>query len=142
MANAGHADVQDRAAAVATDLIASGTEPGVQVVVIRRGETVADVAAGVADPATGRMVTPSTPFFAASSAKGVAATVAHVLADRGVVADDLRLADVWPGFGAHGKGDVTLRHVLCHTAGVPGLPERTTLDDLCDWERTCAAIAG
>jgi CubicO group peptidase (beta-lactamase class C family) len=31
--------------------------------------------------------------------------------------------------------------MLCHTAGVPGLPPGTTPDDLCDWERICALLA-
>jgi CubicO group peptidase (beta-lactamase class C family) len=49
---------------------------------------------------------------------------------------------VWPEFAAHGKDTVTVRHILCHTAGVPGLPPATTPDDLCDWERICALLAG
>jgi len=31
--------------------------------------------------------------------------------------------------------------VLNHTAGVPGIPLTTTIEDLCDWDRMCAAIA-
>jgi CubicO group peptidase (beta-lactamase class C family) len=34
----------------------------------------------------------------------------------------MRAVDVWPEFGSHGKDKVTLRHVLLHTARVPGLP--------------------
>jgi CubicO group peptidase (beta-lactamase class C family) len=51
------------------------------------------------------------------------------------------VAQVWPELGAHGKDGVTLRHVLLHTAGVPGLPTDTTVADLCDWDRMCAVIA-
>jgi CubicO group peptidase (beta-lactamase class C family) len=71
----------------------------------------------------------------------VAASVAHVLVERGDLTDDMRVAEVWPEFGAHGKDAVTLRHVLLHTAGVPGLPPDTSVADLCDWDRMCAVIA-
>jgi CubicO group peptidase (beta-lactamase class C family) len=46
-------------------------------------------------------------FYAASTAKGVASSVAHVLAERGELSYDLRAADVWPEFGSHGKDRVT-----------------------------------
>lgn len=36
---------------------------------------------------------------------------------------------------------MTLRHVLTHTAGVPGLPRGTSAADLCDRDRMCALIA-
>jgi CubicO group peptidase (beta-lactamase class C family) len=71
----------------------------------------------------------------------MASTVVHVLAERGELGYDLRVADVWPEFAAHGKDTVTVRHLLCHTAGVPGLPPGTTPGDLCVWERICALLA-
>ncbi len=101
---------------------------------------VADVVAGAADLARGRAVTPDTLFCAASTAKGVASAVAHVLVERGELAYDMRAADVLE-FAAHGKGGVTLRHVLLHTAGVPAPPYDTTVEDLCDWDHMCAVLA-
>jgi CubicO group peptidase (beta-lactamase class C family) len=71
----------------------------------------------------------------------VASAVAHVLVERGELAYDLRAAEVWPEFGAHGKGRVTLRHVLLHTAGVPAPPYDTTVEQLCDWDHMCAVLA-
>jgi CubicO group peptidase (beta-lactamase class C family) len=128
--------------AAADDLVACGAETGLQVAVVKDGRVVADVVSGVAEPGTGASVTADTLFWAGSAAKGVAATVAHVLVDRGELDYDLRAADVWPEFGSHGKDKVTLRHVLLHTAGVPGLPPDTTPEDLCDWDRMCAVLAG
>jgi CubicO group peptidase (beta-lactamase class C family) len=130
-----------RIEATARQVVASGAEIGIQVAVIKNGRMVADTVAGTADPATGSAVSGATLFYAASTAKGVAATVAHVLAERGDLDYDMRAADVWPEFAVHGKDAVTLRHVLLHTAGVPGLPADTTVADLCDWERMCALIA-
>lgn len=127
--------------AVLDEVITSGSETGLQVAVIRDGHLVVDAARGLADPRAGASVDTDTLFWAGSTAKGVASSVAHVLADRGDLRDDMRVVEVWPEFGAHGKDKVTLRHVLEHTAGVPGLPPDTTAADLCDWDHMCAVIA-
>jgi CubicO group peptidase (beta-lactamase class C family) len=122
-------------------LVESGAERGVQVAVYRRGEQVVDAVAGVADPATGRPVTSDTVFYNFSIGKAAASTVAHILAERGLFGYDTPVAELWPEFGAHGKQAVTVRHVLNHSAGVPGIPLDTTPEDLCDWDKMCAAIA-
>jgi CubicO group peptidase (beta-lactamase class C family) len=127
--------------ALLNELVGSGAEVGLQIAVVRNGRTVVDAARGVADPRTAAPVDPGTLFWAGSTAKGVAASLAHVLVERGDLTDDMRIAEVWPEFGAHGKDAVTLRHVLLHTAGVPGLPPGTTAADLCDWDRMCGVIA-
>src|SRR4029450_6639524 len=67
--------------------------------------------------------------------------IAHQPADPGRFTYDTPVAELWPEFGAHGKQAVTMRQVLNHTAGVPGIPLDTTVEDLCDWDRMCAAIA-
>ena len=123
------------------ELVDSGTERGVQVAAYQRGRLVVDAVAGIADPATGRLVTSDTPFYNFSIGKAAASTVAHVLAERGLFGYDTPVVDLWPEFAAHGKQKVTVRHVLSHTAGVPGIPLNTTLEDLCDWDKMCAAIA-
>ena len=135
------ADLQTEIQAAADEMVASGAETGLQVAVRRRGQVVTDVAAGVADPRTGAEVRSGTLFYAASAAKGVAASLAHVLAERGDLGYDMRIADVWPEFAARGKERTTLRHVLLHTAGLPGLPAETTIEQLCDWDRMCAVLA-
>ncbi|WP_021595620.1 serine hydrolase domain-containing protein [Actinomadura welshii] len=134
-------NVQGRVQAVVDGLVASGSEVGLQVAVVADGRVVADVVGGVADSRRGPAVAPDTLFYAASTAKGIASAVAHVLVERGELDYDLRAVDVWPEFGAHGKEGVTLRHVLLHTAGVPGPPYDTTVEDLCDWEHMCAVLA-
>ena len=123
-------------------LIASGEETGLQVAVLHAGHVVADAVAGIADQRTGAPVEPGTLFFATSAGKGVAASVAHVLVERGELDYEQRVADVWPDFGAHGKDRVTVRDVLVHAAGVPGLWPDITPADLGDWERVCAFLAG
>src|SRR6202140_4347857 len=123
------------------ELVESGVERGVQVAVYQRGTLVVDAVAGLGRPSTGRTVRSDTPFYNFSIVKGAASTVAHMLAERGRFGYDTPVVDLWPEFGAHGKQKVTVRHVLSHTAGVPGIPLNTTLEDLCDWDKMCAAIA-
>ncbi|MBC6462926.1 serine hydrolase domain-containing protein [Actinomadura sp. HBU206391] len=134
-------DVQKQVQQAIDDLVASGAERGMQVAVYRHGELVVDAVAGVTDPDTGRPVSPDTLFYNFSIGKGATATIAHVLAERGVFGYDTPVVDLWPEFGAHGKDAVTVRHVLTHSAGVPGVPPDTTPADLCDWDKMCAAIA-
>ena len=134
-------DVQQRVQEAIDRLVESGAERGLQVAVYRRGEPVVDAVAGVADPATERPVTPDTLFFSYSIGKGVASTVVHVLAERGVLDYDTPIVELWPEFGAHGKETTTVRHALSQSVGVPGLPPGLTVEDLCDWDRMCAIIA-
>jgi len=134
-------DLQARVQATIDRMVWNGAEVGLQVAVVRHGRLVVDAVAGRRDAARRLPVRPDTLFFAASTAKGVASTVAHVLVERGVLADDLRIADVWPEFAVHGKQDATLRQVLLHTVGVPAPPYGTTVEQLCDWDHMCAALA-
>jgi CubicO group peptidase (beta-lactamase class C family) len=134
-------DIQQQVQEAIDRLVESGAERALQVAVYRHGEPVVDAVAGIADPQTGRLVTPGTPFYAYSVGKGATATVAHVLVERGLFGYDTRIVELWPEFGAHGKESATVRHVLTHTVGVPGVPADTTPEDLCDWEKMCEAIA-
>src|SRR5436190_2170461 len=111
-----HAQIEIQAAM--DQLVASGAEVGLQVAVIKNGRVMVDAVSGFADPRTGAAVSGSTLFYAASTAKGVASSIAHILVERGELDYDMRVVDVWPEFGAHGKERVTLRHALLHTAGV------------------------
>ncbi len=134
-------DVQSQVQKAIDELVETGAERGLQVAVYKDGEQLVDAVAGVADPETGRPVTTDTPFFSYSIGKGVAATVVHVLAERGVLDYDTQISELWPEFGAYGKERATIRHALSQSAGVPGLPDGLTVEDLCDWEKMCAIVA-
>ncbi|MEJ3653753.1 serine hydrolase domain-containing protein [Actinomycetes bacterium KLBMP 9759] len=136
--NALESDVQ----ALLDQYVERGAERGLQAAVYRRGELVADAVAGIADATTGRPVTADTPFFATSTGKGVTATVVHVLAERGALRYDTRIAELWPEFAAKGKGAATVADALTHSVGVPGLPVDLTPDAFLDWDGMCALIAG
>ncbi|MBP2330013.1 CubicO group peptidase (beta-lactamase class C family) [Kibdelosporangium banguiense] len=57
----------------------------------------------------------------ASVTKTLAVTAMLVLADRGEIGLDDRIAHYWPEFAAEGKGDITLRTLMSHRAGIPSL---------------------
>jgi CubicO group peptidase (beta-lactamase class C family) len=133
--------LQRQVQTVLDELVASGAETGLQVAVHHRGDRVVDAVAGVADSTTGRPVTPDTPFFSFSAAKGVAALLAHLLVRDGLLGYDTPVAEVWPEFGVRGKETATLRHVLTHAVGLPAMPGGLGPTDLPDWPRVCAALA-
>lgn len=122
-------------------LVANGNERGLQLTVYHKGKLVIDACAGVTDASGKTPVTPDTLFPVFSTTKGVAATLAHLLVERKKITYDTPIADVWPEFAAHGKGNILFRHALSHTAGLQFMPAGLTPQDMMDWPKVCAAMA-
>lgn len=105
----------------------AGMHPAIQVCIRRNGKVVLNRAIGhgwgnapTDEPDAEKIpVGTDTPFCVYSAAKGITATVVHMLVDRGVFALDDRVCDYIPGYTSHGKDRTTIRHVLTHSAGVP-----------------------
>ena len=117
--------------------VADGSESAIQVAAYLGGELIVDAwASPPARPVDGRTLFP---FF--STGKGVAATAVHRLVERGVLSWDDAIARYWPEFAAEGKGGITLRHVLNHTAGLPMLPEKGEAALVADWDAMCSYLA-
>jgi CubicO group peptidase (beta-lactamase class C family) len=108
---------------------------GAQVYVSLDGRGWADFAVGENRP--GEPLTPDHLMLWLSAGKPITAAAVLRLWELGRLTLDDAVADHLPEFAAHGKDDVTLRHLLTHTAPlrqVPtGWPEAT-------WEETIAAI--
>jgi CubicO group peptidase (beta-lactamase class C family) len=117
------------------------TDGGASVAVYHRGRLVVDMWGGLRTPHRdpwGR----NTLAMCWSTTKGVTATCAHVLADRGDLDYDERVATYWPEFAQNGKGDITVRQVLSHSAGLHRLG--TLIDrgsKMLDWEHMTDALA-
>jgi CubicO group peptidase (beta-lactamase class C family) len=111
-------------------------DPGGAVAVVRAGEVVVDLYGGWRDAARTEPWGPDTLVHVFSAGKAVVAAALVRLMDGRL---DDRVAEHWPEFAAHGKGDTTVRHVLCHAAGLPAFPERVT--DPGDWAGMCAMLA-
>ncbi|MEW2515196.1 serine hydrolase domain-containing protein [Streptomyces sp. NPDC046870] len=116
-------------------------ELGAAVAVTVAGETVVDLWGGWADAARTRPWARDTVVNVWSTTKGPVALCAHILADRGLLDLDAPVAAYWPEFAAEGKDKVLVRHLLSHRAGLSGLREPHTLEDLYDWELTTARLA-
>ncbi|MFI6035817.1 serine hydrolase domain-containing protein [Streptomyces sp. NPDC051315] len=116
-------------------------ELGAAVAVVVDGVTVADLWGGWADRARTRAWERDTLVNVWSTSKGPVALCAHILADRGLLDLDAPVAAYWPEFAAAGKERVLVRHLLSHRAGLSGLREPHTLEQLYDWESTTARLA-
>ena len=116
-------------------------EVGAALCIVLDGVTVVDLVGGWADPAVAAPWRHDTLVDFYSVGKAFVALLAPQLVDAGLVALDDPIAWVWPEFAAGGKEEATLRHALCHRAGVPALREPLTNDDLWDWDRMTAALA-
>jgi len=104
-------------------------------------QTVVDLAGGWADEARSRPWRPDTLVDIYSVGKPLVALLVLQLVDQGLVGLDDPIVSVWPEFGAGGKETATVRHALCHRAGVPAIRQPLTNDDLWDWRRMTAALA-
>jgi CubicO group peptidase (beta-lactamase class C family) len=67
-----------------------------------------------------------------SGTKGVVAAALLLLRERGQLHLDDPVARYWPEFGTAGKEGILVRHVLAHTAGVPGLRPPFAAEQLLD----------
>lgn len=104
------------------------------------GEKVLDIWAGWSGP--DRRWNRDTMSLSFSTGKGVASTVVHRLAERGIIDYFAPVAQYWPEFAAAGKELITVADVMTHRAGlhrVRGLvPGR---DGILDYDTTVAALA-
>jgi len=105
------------------------------------GRTVVDLVGGVADAATGAPYTHDTLQLVFSTTKGAAAICANLLAQRGELDVDAPVTAYWPEFGAAGKGDIPVRWLLCHKAGLPFVDAPIGLADALAWDPPVEALA-
>jgi len=113
---------------------------GAAVCVYHRGEKVVDLWGGNRDEEnTPWQRDTMAPSF--STTKGVAATLLHIYADRGLIDYDARVADYWPEFAAAGKENITVRQVLSHQSGLYHIRRMIDhADRMLDWEHMVEAI--
>ena len=86
------------------------------------GEPVVDLSCGAMQPDS------LLPVY--SSSKGATAVVVALLVERGQLDLDARVAHYWPEFAACGKGAITVRQLLSHQAGLPGVDGGFTWEEV------------
>ncbi len=119
-------------------MLAEGLHPAAQMVVLKDGQVIFDRAAGQVN---GKPVTPETPFYGFSVSKAFTGMCVHRLIEAGKVSLDAPVAEYWPAFAQKGKGEVTIRQVFLHLAGVPAIHRTDQIPLWPSWKLTMAAVA-
>jgi CubicO group peptidase (beta-lactamase class C family) len=114
---------------------------GAAVAVYRDGVKVVDMWGGYRNGFTKTPWQHDTVVNMFSTTKGIASLAVSVAASRGLINYDAKVADYWPEFAQAGKGDVTVRQLLSHQAGLSALDAPLLLADLTDQETLSAALA-
>lgn len=113
---------------------------GAAVCVYHRGERVVDLWGGYRD-GEGTPWTRDTMSPSFSTTKGVASTLLHIYADRGLIDYRAPVAEYWPEFAQRGKQDITVRQVLSHQSGLYHIRQMIDrADRMLDWDHMVHAI--
>ena len=89
-----------------------------------------DLWAGVANNRTGREWDEHTLALVFSTTKGATAICIAMLVDQGRLSYDDAVADHWPEFAAAGKADITVGQLMSHQAGLIGVDDPLTFDEI------------
>lgn len=109
------------------------------------GQPVVDVWGGWESRGDRTPWTADTGAMVFSATKGMASTVIHRLADRGLIDYDAPVAEYWPAFAANGKSAITVRDAMAHRGGLSqlnGVTSEQVHDHLAMEERLAAAPPG
>ena len=114
---------------------------GAAVAVYRHGELVVDLTGGTTTAGGDEPYGRDALQLVFSTTKGATALAAHLLVQRGQLDLDAPVTDYWPEFKAQGKGEVPVRWLLCHKAGLPDVDRALTYEDALAWDPVIEALA-
>lgn len=117
-----------------------GEEGGASAAVYHRGVKVVDLWGGSFD-GTDTRYAEDTLQLVFSTTKGVTAIAVAICVDRGWLRYGDRVADHWPEFAAHGKGEATVAQLLSHQCGLFSVQGDITLAEALDWDTITARLA-
>jgi CubicO group peptidase (beta-lactamase class C family) len=139
-----HGDCDPRFAALRDAFAANFAEHGEvggALAVTLEGTPVVDLWGGSADRARTRPWHRDTLVNVFSVGKPMVALCLLMLLERGHVGLDDPVAEHWPQFAAAGKGEVTVRMLLGHRAGLPGIKHPLPRSAMYDWPLMTSALA-
>jgi len=119
----------------------NGADVGASVCVTLEGETVVDLWGGYADAAKTKPWVKDTIINVYSTTKTMTALTALLVADKGLIDFNAPVAKYWPEFAANGKGNITVAHLMSHSAGLSGWKEPITKETLYDWDKATSLLA-
>src|SRR5262245_21413232 len=114
---------------------------GATVAVVMNNELVVDLWGGSQDAKRTIPWQRDTIINVFSTTKTMSCLSLLVLASRGLVDVDAPVEKYWPEFGQNGKGNVLVRHLLSHTAGLPAWDQRIEPTDIYDWHKVTGLLA-
>ena len=117
-------------------------EGGAQLCVYRYGKKVVDLWAG-RDTLGNRPYAGDALTVIMSCTKGITATAALMLVERGKLDPEERVTRYWPEFGQAGKEGMRVHHLFAHTAGLSGFDPALAIAprDLLDFGHCANALA-
>lgn len=128
-------------------LYRSGAYPGISICIRKHGELVLNRALGFAqgggpeaksteDDKHKKLMRTNTPVCLFSASKAVTAILTFKCIETGLLSLDDRVVDYIPEFDRHGKGKITIGHLLSHRAGIPWYqaPKDVPPEQLGDWD--------
>lgn len=122
-------------------VLAAPGELGAAVAAAVDGQLVVDLWGGVAEPTGCRPWRRDTLVLCFSATKGMAATAVAVAVAQGLLDLDAPVSRYWPEFAQGGKGEVTVRQLLAHQAGLSAVDLRLDAQVIADWGRLTDALA-
>ncbi|KAI3871347.1 hypothetical protein MKW92_031230 [Papaver armeniacum] len=117
---------------------------GIQVCAYKDGKVIIDTAAGMLGKYDPRPVQPDSLFPVFSVTKGITAGLVHSLVDSGKLKLEENISTIWPVFGANGKDNIKVHHVLNHTSGLHNALANIMQENpllLCEWDECLSRMA-
>jgi CubicO group peptidase (beta-lactamase class C family) len=105
------------------------------------GEKVVDLWGGIRNKQTGDPWEKDTMVIVYSTTKGLAAMTLAIAHSRGWLDYEERVSAYWPEFAQQGKGQITVRQLLAHQAGLFELSEPIDRSLLADLDRLAVVLA-
>ena len=116
-------------------------EVGAAFCVHLNGQRIIDLWGGLTTPGGTDPYTADTLQMVMSTTKGVVAMAGHILAEEGRLDFDAPVAQYWPEFAAERKGNMPVRWLFSHRAGLAAIDTPLNAEDVYAWDPVVKALA-